>query len=115
MEEYMPKSQSLQMPSSSTQQIDDRELGGSTQPVKWQPHVHNHHNQPGNQLPVRQHIQHIRQSGLGLSHDEVKHLKNEALQFIAQERQHLNEAEQILAMPGFVKAFEIFLRVYQQK
>lgn len=115
MEEYFPKStQSLQMPTISTSQINDRALSGPAQQVKWQPHVHNHHNQPGNQLQVRQHIQQVRH-GLGLSHDEIKHLKHEAQQFIAQERQQLDQAEQILVMPGFVRAFEIFLRAYQQK
>ena len=111
-------------PVTGTPQINEQVMSSSWQP---QAHLHNHgqHQSQHNHQPQPQHhgangfdlspLNLQKQSlphrpSISLSHDQVDHMKHEASRLIADERRQLDEAEQVLAMPGFLKAFDLFLR-----
>jgi hypothetical protein len=108
-------------PASSNPQINEQTLTSS-----WQPHAHLHNHQPQQNNNQQAHGFDVSRLNLqkqalphrpsvSFTHDQVDHMKREASRIIIDERRQLDEAEQILAMPGFLKAFDIFLRASQKK
>jgi hypothetical protein len=105
-------------------QINDKQLTPG-----WQPHAHQNNQNPKQEQHHndRPQVPHYDFSSLNLqrpslphgpsislSHDQADHLKKETAQLITQERRQLDEAEQILAMPGFLKAFDLFIKATQK-